>query len=229
VEEEADRIERPAVFQILSKSAGAESAPADTLVPHKTKTVEQAIGLLREEVDRTAATWEPIVRGSAESGNPKAVPGFFTEGDNKTGEWQKQNNGYFWTGSFWIGELWQLYARTHHEKYRKWAELWGSKLQGQELQANHDAGFLYYYSSALGNDLTHDPALRESALLGAQRLEQLFNPKTQLIASWGVDAMTPSSTTMMNLQLLWWASDEPEMKSGAKWVRSMRCGQRGGM
>jgi len=207
VEEEADRIERPAVFQILSKSAGAESAPADTLVPHKTKTVEQAIGLLREEVDRTAATWEPIVRGSAESGNPKAVPGFFTEGDNKTGEWQKQNNGYFWTGSFWIGELWQLYARTHHEKYRKWAELWGSKLQGQELQANHDAGFLYYYSSALGNDLTHDPALRESALLGAQRLEQLFNPKTQLIASWGVDGDDTIIDTMMNLQLLWWASD----------------------
>jgi unsaturated chondroitin disaccharide hydrolase len=207
VQERADRIERPATFQILSKSASAERAPADTLVPRKTKTVDQAIALLREGIDRTAMTWEPIVRGEPENGNPKSVPGFFTEADNKTGEWQKQSNGYFWTGSFWIGELWQFYSRTHDEKYRKWAELWGSKLLGQELQANHDAGFLYYYSSALGHDLTHDAALRSSALLGAQRLEQLFNPKTQLIASWGVDGDDTIVDTMMNLQLLWWASD----------------------
>jgi unsaturated chondroitin disaccharide hydrolase len=207
VEEQAERVERPATFQILSKSASAESAPADSLVPHKTKTVEQAIALLREGIDRTATTWEPIVRGEPENGNPKAVPGFFTEADNKTGEWQKQSNGYFWTGSFWVGELWQFYSRTHDEKYRKWAELWESKLLGQELQANHDAGFLYYYSSAMGHDLTRDAALRSSALLGAQRLEQLFNPKTQLIASWGVDGDDTIVDTMMNLQLLWWASD----------------------
>ncbi|HXA00176.1 MAG TPA: DUF4861 family protein [Candidatus Dormibacteraeota bacterium] len=207
VKEQADRIAQPTKFEILSKSASAESAPADSLTPHKTRTVEQAIGLLREEVDRTAANWEPIVRGSADGANPKAVPGFFTEGDNKTGEWQKQNNGYFWTGSFWIGELWQFYSRTHDEKYGKWAELWSSKLMGQELQANHDAGFLYYYSSALGHDLTHDEALRASALLGAQRLEQLFNPKTELIASWGVDGDDTIVDTMMNLQLLWWVSD----------------------
>lgn len=207
VQERADRIERPATFHMLSKSASAESAPADTLAPKKTKTVKQAIALLREEADRTATTWEPIVRGNTENGNPKAVPGFFTEGDNKTGEWQKQSNGSFWTGSFWIGELWQFYSRTHEEKYRKWAELWGSKLRGQELQANHDAGFLYYYSSAIGHDLTHDDALRSSALLGAERLEQLFNPKTQLIASWGVDGDDTIVDTMMNLQLLWWASD----------------------
>jgi unsaturated chondroitin disaccharide hydrolase len=208
VKEQADRIEQPAKFEILSKNASVASAPVDSLVPHKTKTVEQAIRLLREEVDRTAANWEPIVRGPAENGNPKAVPGFFTEGDNKTGEWLKQNNGYFWTGSFWIGELWQFYSRTHDEKYRKWAELWGSKMLGQELQANHDAGFLYYYCSALGHDLTHDDALKSSALEGAQRLEQLFNPKTQLIASWGVNGYDTIVDTMMNLQLLWWVSDK---------------------
>jgi Domain of unknown function (DUF4861) len=205
VREQADRIELPATFHILSKSANVESPPADSFGPHARKTLDQAIALLREGIDRTAATWEPSVRG-IENENPKALPGFFTEADNTTGEWQKQN-GYYWTGSFWVGELWQLYAQTHDEKYRKWAELWGSKLLGQELQQNHDAGFLYYYSSALGHDLTHDAALRSSALLGAERLEQLFNSKTQLIASWGVNGDDTIVDTMMNLQLLWWASD----------------------
>jgi len=201
VEESADRIEKPVAIEILSKVASAESAPADTLSPKSKRTPQQAIALLQQEVERTAQSWEPIVRGEPENGNPKAVPGFFTDGDNKTGEWQKQN-GYFWTGSFWVGELWQLYVRTHDEKYRKWAELWGSRLIGQELQANHDAGFLYFYSSAMGNDLTHDASLRESALRGAQRLEQLFNPKTNLIASWGVAGDDTIVDTMMNLQLL---------------------------
>jgi unsaturated chondroitin disaccharide hydrolase len=206
VRQAADRIELPTTFQILSKSANAESAPADSLVPNGAKTVQQAIALLRQAIDRTATNWEPLVRGNSEDGDPKAIAGFFTEADNTTGEWQKQN-GYYWTGSFWIGELWQLYATTHEEKYRKWAELWGAKLVGQELRQNHDAGFLYYYSSALGHDLTHDVAWQSSALQGAERLEQLFNPKTRLIASWGVNGDDTIVDTMMNLQLLWWASD----------------------
>jgi unsaturated chondroitin disaccharide hydrolase len=206
VRQAADRIAHPTTFQILSRSANPESAPVDSLVPHRAKTVEQAIALLREAIDRTATNWEPLVRGNSENGDPKTVPGFFTEADNTTGEWQKQT-GYYWTGSFWIGELWQLYGTTHQEKYRKWAELWGAKLAGQELRQNHDAGFLYYYSSALGYDLAHDAALQSSALLGAQRLEQLFNARTQLIASWGVNGDDTIVDTMMNLQLLWWASD----------------------
>ena len=206
VKERAVRMEQPTVFRILSSTASVESAPADSTHPHGTRTREQAIELLQQAIDRTATTWEPILRANPESGSPKTLQGFFTEADNTTGEWQKQN-GYYWTGSFWVGELWQLYGKTHDEKYRKWAELWGAKLLGQELQQNHDAGFLYYYSSALGFDLTHDAALRSSALLGAERLEQLFNPKTQLIASWSVDGDDTIVDTMMNLQLLWWASD----------------------
>lgn len=206
VKERAERMEQPATFQILSSAAGVENAPADTLVSHGGRTVGDAISVLQKAIDRTAAEWEPILRGNPEGTNPKALQGFFTEADNQTGEWQKQN-GYFWTGSFWVGELWQFYAKTHDEKYRKWAELWGAKLLGQELEANHDAGFLYYYSSALGHDLTRDSGLRASALLGALRLEQLFNPKTQLIASWGVNGDDTIVDTMMNLQLLWWASD----------------------
>jgi unsaturated chondroitin disaccharide hydrolase len=207
VQEQAERMARPERIRIVSDSASGEQAPPDTLTPHKTKTAAQAIGLLRQAVDRTALQWKPILQGTSEPITSHSGQGFFTEANNKTGEWQKQN-GYYWTGSFWMGELWQLYSTTHDEKYRKWAELWGSKLAGQESLQNHDAGFLYYYSAAAGFDLTHDDALRASAMRGAERMEQLFNPKTQLIPSWSANGDDTIVDTMMNLQLLWWASDK---------------------
>jgi unsaturated chondroitin disaccharide hydrolase len=205
VRDEAERMAQPADVRILSDAATGEEAPADTLIPHKTKTVEQAIGLLCQAVDRTASEWEPILRATPQPMSTNSGQGFFTEAGNVTGEWQKQN-GFFWTGSFWTGELWQFYSATHDEKYRRWAELWGSKMLGQEALQNHDAGFLYYYSSAMGFDLTRDEALRASALRAAGRLKELFNPKTGLIASWGVNGDDTIVDTMMNLQLLWWAA-----------------------
>jgi unsaturated chondroitin disaccharide hydrolase len=207
VQEQAERMAQPAGVHIVSGSAGSEPASAATLVAYKTKTVEQAIGLLRQNIERTASQWEPVLRATSEPITSHSGQGFFTEANNVTGEWQKQN-GYYWTGSFWTGELWQLYSATHDEKYRRWAELWGAKLIGQESLQNHDAGFLYYYSSAMGFDATRDDTLRASALRAAERLEQLFNPKTQLIASWAVNGDDTIIDTMMNLQLLWWASEK---------------------
>jgi unsaturated chondroitin disaccharide hydrolase len=207
VQEQAERIAQPAAIHIVSESASSQQAPADTLVPHNTKTAKQALALLRQAIDRTALQWEPVLQATSEPITSHSGQGFFTEANNVTGEWQKQT-GYYWTGSFWTGELWQLYSATHDEKYRRWAELWGSKFINQELLQNHDAGFLYYYSSAMGFDSTHDDALRASALRGAERLEQLFNPKTQLIASWVVNGDDTIVDTMMNLQLLWWATDK---------------------
>ena len=212
VREQAERIAQPVDVRFVSDAASTQPAPADTLLPYKTKTVEQAVGLLRQAIDRTASQWEPSLHAAPQAITSNSGRGFFTEASNITGEWQNQN-GYFWTGSFWTGELWQLYSATHDEKYRRWAELWGSQLLGQESVQNHDAGFLYYYSSAIGFDATRaaatgDAALRASALRAADRLEQLFNPKTQLIASWSVNGDDTIVDTMMNLQLLWWASDK---------------------
>lgn len=207
VRDQASRMSAPVSVHVLTVAAGPEPAPADTLVPHDTKSNARAIELLRQAVDRTAAQWEPVLQSSpAEAFSPKSGLGFFSEADNHTGEW-KQQQGYFWTGSFWIGDLWRMYARTRDEKYRTWAELWGSRLLGQESQQNHDAGFLYYYSSAMGFDLTHQDALRASAVHAGERLEQLFNPRTQLIASWKVGGDDTIVDTMMNLQLLWWLSE----------------------
>jgi len=49
-------------------------------------------------------------------------------------------------------------------RIRPRAEQWNARLVGVEAQQNHDAGFLYYYSSAFGFDETHSPELRDSAL-----------------------------------------------------------------
>jgi unsaturated chondroitin disaccharide hydrolase len=208
VKDQAERMARPPNIRILTKSATSGFAPADTTVPHKAKSFTEAIALLQQAIDRTATEWEPALRSSATASfGPKSGVGFFTEGDNKTGKWQQQD-GYFWTGGFWTGELWQMYGRTRDAKYRTWAELWGAKLLGQELQQNHDAGFLYFYSSALGYDLTKQEQLRSSALHAAERLEQLYNPTTRLIASWSLKGDDTIIDTMMNLEILWWATQQ---------------------
>ncbi|HWX53579.1 MAG TPA: DUF4861 family protein [Verrucomicrobiae bacterium] len=202
----ADALGNPAQVKVLSSAAAPQSAPPDTLASATPKTFAQAIGLLQQEIDRTATKWEPIVTASAPGtiATNKGL-GFFTDGDSQTGEWKKRE-GFFWTGGFWVGELWKMYSHTHDEKYRRWAELWNSRLVGAELQQNHDAGFLYYYSSVFGYQQTGAPALQESGLRAAQRDSQLFNPASQLIAAWDVNGDDSIVDTMMNLQILWWAS-----------------------
>ena len=208
VRQQAARISHPAQVKIVTQSPGPEPAPPDTLATAPSRSYQQGIELLREHVDRNAAKWAPVISSQSPGQVTTSLgDGFFTEGDNSSGEWHKQQ-GFAWTGSFWIGELWRLYARTKDEKYHKWAELWSSHMIGQEAAQNHDAGFLYFYSSALGFELTHKVAYRESALRAAARLKELYNPETQLIPAWRPKGDDTIIDTMMNLQILWWASCE---------------------
>ncbi len=204
VEAQAARLREPVRVTMVSAAAAPQAAPPDTLAPARPKTFGEAVDLLRQEVDRTAARFTPLLLSSPSTTYGKG-PGFFVEGNNASGEW-KPREGFWWTGSFWVGELWRFYERTRDNKYRRWAEAWGSRLLGQEQTLNHDAGFVYFYSSALGYDLTHDAALQQSALRAAERLQKLYNPKTQMIAAWSENGDDSIVDTMMNLQLLWWAS-----------------------
>ena len=200
------RLASPAVVQVLSKSGAPQPAPADTLSPARQKTIPEAIALLRSAVDRDAAAWEPILAKSGPQGvGPESGEGFFTEGDNQSGEWAKQQ-GHYWTAGFWVGELWQLYSDTKDPKYRRWAESWNETLLGSEFKENHDTGFLNLYSSAFGCELTGEEKYCTGALLAAERLRCMFNPRTGMVASWSLRGDDTIIDTMMNLQIWWWAS-----------------------
>ncbi|HXD30390.1 MAG TPA: DUF4861 family protein [Pyrinomonadaceae bacterium] len=210
----ADRIAHPANIQILSQSATTQSAPPDTLEPGRKKTFAEAIDLLKQSAERTATKWEPIVASAPpEVAERDKGPGFFTEGDNQTGEWKEQK-GFFWTGNFWVGELWLLYDKTKDEKYRRWAELWNARLLNKEMMENHDVGFLNFYSSVFGYRLTKEPKYREGGLRAAARLKQMYNPTVGLIPAWSVGGDDTIIDTMMNLQIWWWATKET---NNAEW------------
>jgi unsaturated chondroitin disaccharide hydrolase len=203
------RLTQAARVKILSQAAAVQSAPPDTLRPARTKTYAEAINLLIKSAERTATKWEPVVsRTGAAALTRDQGFGFFTEGDNQTGEWKEQQKGFYWTGSFWIGELWLLYEKTKDERFRRWAELWNANLLGKELTENHDTGFLNYYASVNGYRLTRSPQYRESGLRGAERLKQLYNPTTEMVAAWEVGGDDSIIDTMMNLQIWWWATRE---------------------
>lgn len=199
---------RPAIVSLLSTSATPQSAPPDTLRSGGRRTYSEAIELMRQFVNRSAQKWEPIVSTvSSEQVVMRSGNGFFTEGDNQTGEWKDQK-GYSWTGGFWISELWRHYDRTKDERYKKWAELWHSRIIDKEAGIHHDTGFMYFYTSALAYRITKDPKYRASALRAAERLKQLYNPTTELIASWEINGDDTIVDTMMNLQIWWWATKE---------------------
>jgi unsaturated chondroitin disaccharide hydrolase len=204
----AGRMSAPVKVEVLSRAAAPQSAPPDTLAPAAHKTWSQAIGLIRQQADRTSAKFQPIVSAVPASEFGKySGHGFFTEGDNRTGEWKDQP-GFFWTGAFWTGELWKLYDYTHDQRYRQLAELFTSRLADHQAVQDHDTGFLNFYSFVPGFQTTKDPAYRAEALKGAARLKQLYNPLTNLAAAWSVNGDDSIVDCLMNLQIWWWASRE---------------------
>lgn len=132
----------------------------------------------------------------------------------KNGQWLCSNDG-FWTGGHWTGLLWLAFAHSGDETIKRAACEWTARLAPRQHDTTtHDLGFLFELSHLLGYQLTGDASLKLSALVAARTLARRFNPKGKFFQAWGPLDGTPQERgraiidTMMNLDLLFWASRE---------------------
>lgn len=130
----------------------------------------------------------------------------------------------YWTNGFWPGMLWQMYEATGDEEYRKVAaaveERLEEGLKDSEL-TGHDVGFLFLQSSVANYRKTGDAEARRRALLATSILASRYNLDGKFIRAWP-DYMSEISKhfgggdirgwmiidCLMNLPLLYWASEE---------------------
>jgi len=122
-----------------------------------------------------------------------------------------------WTASFWTGMLWLAYELSGDRKYREAAErqLPDFKRRAEERIAvdTHDLGFLYSLSAVAAYRLTGNAESKATALRAAGLLAERYFPEAGIIQAWG-ELSDPAERgrmiidCLMNLPLLFWASEE---------------------
>ena len=130
------------------------------------------------------------------------------------GQWSLAEDGG-WVGGHWVGLLWLAYAYTRDREIERQARHWAILLSARQNDTTtHDMGFLFELSHVLGANLTGDATLKDPALQAARTLTRRFNRKGGFFQAWGdLDASASLRggaiiDTMMNLDLLFWVSQE---------------------
>ena len=120
-----------------------------------------------------------------------------------------------WTNGFWGGLNCMLYAYTGNEEYLKTAKTSEKILDGAiknyEL-LNHDVGFIYHLLAGALYRLTGDVGSKTRNLFAAASFASRFNIDGKFLRAWNGKGSVNENWTiidcMMNLPLLYWASDE---------------------
>ncbi len=128
------------------------------------------------------------------------------------------NENKNWVAGFWPGMVWTSFALSADSGLRKvGASLLPSfeRRLDQNIHINHDLGFLFTLSARAQHQLTGDLAAYDLALRAAKILVGRYRPKGKYIQSWGPVGEEERGgqiiiDNMMNLPLLFWASQETE-------------------
>lgn len=120
----------------------------------------------------------------------------------------------WWTAGFWPGILWQLAAEGGNPEFKAIAQQCEARLDEplHALAVHHDSGFIWLLSSVANYRITGNERSRERGLMAAAQLASRFNLKGRYIRAWH-DTKTLNRAgwsiidTMMNLPLLYWASE----------------------
>ena len=125
-----------------------------------------------------------------------------------------------WTNGFWPGMMWLMYIGTGREEYAVTAKI-GEELLDKALEQverfGHDTGFVWMLASRPNYELTQNQASLRRLRLAAAYLMDRYNPVAQYIRCW--NSFEPGKNdkmgwsiidTMMNLPLLYWASENTQ-------------------
>lgn len=122
---------------------------------------------------------------------------------------KKEKSVNWWTNGFFAGMLWHLYADTKIETFRKTAEH-SEKLLDKAFEKyealHHDVGFLWHLTAGADYKLTGSREAFLRAGYAASMLASRFEANGEYIRAWNGKAYSIIDT-MMNLNLLYWASD----------------------
>lgn len=117
----------------------------------------------------------------------------------------------WWTNGFWPAEMCMMYVLTGADLYLKEARRTEDMLGGafRDFEhLHHDIGFMWRISSGFYYELTGDEKSRKRALLAANLLAGRYNP-TGFIRAWNGECIGWAIIDcMMNLSLLYWASEQ---------------------
>ena len=126
---------------------------------------------------------------------------------------QAETNAAWWTNGFWGGMMWLMYSESKNEEYMKTA-VNSEKLLDKALEnfgeLDHDVGFLWHILSGANYRITGDKNAYNKNLFVASTLFSRFNPDGNYIRAWNWKENEGWSIIdcLMNLPLLYWASEE---------------------
>ena len=123
----------------------------------------------------------------------------------------------WWTNGFWGGIMWLMYKETGNIEYRKTAERSEELLDNalkQYRKLHHDVGFMWHLTSGANYRITGNEASCVRNLYAASILFSRYNMDGEYIRAWDFPSGGKDSAgysiidCLMNLSLLYWASEE---------------------
>ena len=135
----------------------------------------------------------------------------------KHGVWrpiEKERPAGHWVDGFWTGLLWLAWAHSGDADLKAGAEHWNEKLAHlRTSRGTHDLGFIFYLSHVIAGRLTGHADWFDNAITAAYTLTQRYNPRGEYLQAWDDDGIRKwagrsNIDLMMNLALLYWASEK---------------------
>ena len=129
------------------------------------------------------------------------------EGAYYEGKWRTSNAGS-WVSGWFPGCLWYIYEWTLDDIWKRWAESWTASLEKAKYYTRtHDVGFIIFCSFGNGYRIIGDKYYHDIIIEAADSLAMRFNTTIGCItAKDSYEGLWLMIDTMMNLELLLWAS-----------------------